>query len=130
MYSQRTDGFEVLAHPVFLPEQSDPERGRWVWAYRILIRNEGEAPARLVARHWDIVDANGHAQSVDGPGVVGQTPRIAPGDSYEYHSGCPLPTPGGTMAGHYVMERDDGERFRIEVPPFSLDVPHGRRTLN
>lgn len=130
MYSQRTEGFEVRVQPAFLPEQSDPDRGRWVWVYRVVVRNEGAVPARLVARHWSIMDANGRTEIVDGPGVVGQTPLIAPGSSYEYHSGCPLPTPGGSMTGHYVMEREDGTRFDIAIPAFSLDTPDRARTLN
>ena len=130
MYSQRTDGFEVSVQPVHLPEQSEPQHGRWVWAYRVIVRNTGEVPARLVARHWSITDANGRTETVDGPGVVGQTPLIAPGSAYEYHSGCPLPTPSGTMVGHYVMEREDGTRFEIAIPHFSLDAPEVPRTLN
>ena len=110
-------------------DQSDPDEGRWVWAYRVVIRNEGEATARLVSRHWEITDGNGRVQTVDGPGVVGQTPRLGPGDSFEYHSGCPLSTPGGVMAGHYTMHGDDGSMRNILIPTFSLDLPEPR-TLN
>ena len=130
MYSQITQGFEVRVQPAPLLEQSEPTRGRWVWAYRILIRNDGDVPARLVARHWSITDANGKVETVAGPGVVGQTPLIAPGSSYEYHSGVPLSTPSGTMEGYYVMEREDGERFNITIPAFSLDLPDRERVLN
>ena len=130
MYTKRTDGFEVDVQPVHLPEQSDPADGQWVWAYRVVVRNHGREPARLVARHWSITDANGRVQTVEGPGVVGQTPLIKPGSAYEYHSGCPLPTPSGTMVGHYVMERPDGSHFEIGIPHFSLDVPEVKRTLN
>ena len=130
MYIQRTDGFEVSVQPVHLPEQSDPEHGRWIWAYRVLIRNQGCQPARLVARHWTITDGHGRVEMVDGPGVVGQTPLIAPGSAYEYHSGCPLGTPSGSMTGHYVMEREDGTCFDIAIPHFSLDTPDPARVLN
>ena len=129
MYQQQTDGFRVLVEPFYLEDQSNPNEGRWVWAYRVVIRNEGDNALRLVARHWEITDANGRMQTVDGPGVVGQTPRLGPGDSFEYHSGCPLGTPGGTMVGHYTMQADDGSTFDIAIPPFSLDLP-APRTLN
>ena len=129
MYEQHTDGFRVMVEPFYLEDQSQPENGRWVWAYRVVIRNEGEGTARLVSRHWEITDGNGRTQTVDGPGVVGQTPRLGPGDSFEYHSGCPLPTPGGTMVGHYTMQRDDGDTYDVAIPHFSLDVPEPR-TLN
>ena len=129
MYRQRTLDFEVMVEPVFLPDQSQPDEGRWVWAYRVVVRNESAAAARLVSRHWEITDANGRMETVDGPGVIGQTPRLGPGDSFEYHSGCPLPTASGTMQGHYTMVADDGARFDIAIPPFSLDPPD-ERTLN
>ena len=129
MYEQRTDDFTVAVEPFYLADQSDPDDGRWVWAYRVVIRNEGSHPARLVSRHWEITDAQGRRQVVDGEGVVGQQPRLAPGDSFEYHSGCPLPTPGGAMAGYYTLVDDEGTPTRVAIPAFSLDLPEPR-TLN
>lgn len=129
MYQQQTAGFRVLVEPFYLADQSEPDEGRWVWAYRVVISNEGDATARLISRHWEITDANGRVQVVDGPGVVGQKPRLGPGDSFEYHSGCPLATPGGAMVGHYTMQAEDGSMLDIAIPAFSLDVP-APRTLN
>ena len=129
MYQKQTDGFRVLVEPFYLEDQSDPAESRWVWAYRVIIRNESDGTARLVSRHWTITDSNGRVQTVDGPGVVGQTPRLGPGDSFEYHSGCPLSTPGGMMVGHYTMRHDDGGMLDIAIPAFSLDLPEPR-TLN
>ena len=130
IYSAITLGFEVTVEPQYQPTHSNPEQGHWVWSYRVNIRNGSTAAARLLARRWEIVDANGRDQVVEGPGVVGQTPRIEPGDSFEYHSGCPLPTPSGTMRGQYTMQTEEGETFAIAVPAFALDVPGARRTLN
>lgn len=129
-YRASTQGFEVEVEPFYLASHSDPGDGHFVWAYRVAIRNGGSRTARLMSRHWTITDANGAIETVDGPGVVGQTPLLAPGDSFEYHSGCPLSTPGGTMAGHYSMLAEDGAAFDIAIPPFSLDLPDARRTLN
>ena len=129
-YRASTQGFEVEIEPIYLNSHSEPARDHYVWAYRVAIRNAGERTARLVSRHWTITDANGAVETVDGPGVVGQTPLLAPGDSFEYHSGCPLSTPGGTMAGHYSMLDEDGATFDIAIPPFSLDIPNAPRTLN
>lgn len=130
MYRASSNGFEVTVRPLYLDGQSDPAEQRWVWAYDVHIENVGERAARLIARHWDIVDGLGRGETVDGPGVVGDMPRIEPGETYEYRSGCPLPTPSGSMSGHYVMIDDEGERFEIEIPAFSLDLPDARRTLN
>ena len=129
MYSAKTDGFRVEVEPFFLESHSDRSENEYVWAYRVRIANEDGPPARLVSRHWEITDGNGRVQTVDGPGVVGQTPRLGPGDSFEYHSGCPLSTPGGVMAGHYTMHGDDGSMRNILIPTFSLDLPEPR-TLN
>ena len=85
---------------------------------------------RLETRHWRITNAVGHVEEVNGPGVVGEHPVLAPGDTYQYTSGCPLNTPSGTMVGHYVMKRDDGTKIRVNIPPFSLDRPDLVRTLN
>ena len=130
MYRATTKGFEVIVHPVYLDGQSEPDLPRHVWAYSVRIENGGDRAATLVSRRWEIVDGEGRKEIVDGPGVVGQTPRIEPGGSFEYHSGCPLPTTHGTMHGRYTMVDDAGEAFEIEIPPFSLDLPNVKPTLN
>ncbi len=129
-YETETRGFLVRVRPEYLPDQSDPDERRWVWAYHIEIVNASAAPAQLVARAWTITDAQGRVETVAGPGVVGQQPTLQPGDAYSYSSGCPLPTPSGSMVGLYVMVDDQGERFEIAIPAFSLDLPQARRTLN
>ena len=116
----------IDAKSVFIPEQSDEAADRFVFAYTITITNTGGVPAQLVSRHWIITDANNQVQEVRGPGVVGEQPLIAPGDSYSYASGCPLPTPSGSMEGAYVMTDATGRQFEAVIPAFSLDVPGGR----
>lgn len=131
MYRATTRGITVSVTPSYLETESDPDSGRWVWAYTIAIENEGEEPVRLRARHWRITDAGGRVEEVRGPGVVGEEPTILPGDSFTYTSGCPLGTPSGFMQGSYRMEREDGSKFDIAIPLFSLDLPAGAgRVLN
>lgn len=130
MFNATTEGFNVRVTPTYLQEQSTPEERRWMWAYTIEIENVGVETAQLKSRHWMIIDANGHIREVDGPGVVGEQPVLYPGDSFTYTSGCPLETSSGFMRGHYEMQSADGRLFRVEIPSFSLDIPHERRTLN
>jgi ApaG protein len=130
MYLAVTRNIEVSVTPRFLPDRSSPEQGHYFWAYTIAITNKGRETVQLKTRHWRITDALGRVQEVRGAGVVGEQPRLAPGESFEYTSGVPLPTPSGFMAGTYSMVTDKGERFDIEVPAFSLDSPEGRRTIN
>ena len=115
-----TSGIRVQAHPKYLPEHSDPDTGRWVFAYRIRIFNGTTSPITLRSRHWIIIDGEGQRHEVDGPGVVGLQPLIEPGESFEYGSFCPLPTMWGTMEGSYVLEDDDGQEFRAVVGRFFL----------
>ena len=107
----------------FLPEESAPDEGRYVFAYTIRIRNDGDAPARLVSRHWIITDANGREQEVRGEGVVGEQPRLEPGEAFEYTSGAVLETDLGSMRGSYRMVEDDGSDFEAPIAPFTLSVP-------
>ena len=111
----------------FLPEQSVPEDGRFVFAYTIRIRNTGSVPARLISRHWLITDGNGRVEEVRGEGVVGEQPWLRPGEDFEYTSGAVLETGSGTMQGSYQMLADDGTRFEADIAPFILSVP---RTLH
>ncbi|MDQ8027091.1 MAG: Co2+/Mg2+ efflux protein ApaG [Brevundimonas sp.] len=129
-YEAETDGILVRVRPSYLAGQSDPEGGRWVWAYQVEIVNLSASPVQLVARRWTITDALGHVEEVRGPGVVGEKPTIQPGDSYSYASGCPLGTPSGSMVGAYSMVDDLGRMFEVAIPAFSLDVPGERRVLN
>jgi ApaG protein len=118
-----THGVRVGVRTRYLSEQSDPRGSLWAFAYQITIRNEGDAPVQLLNRRWRITNAHGKVEEVRGPGVVGEQPRIAPGESYVYTSGCPLDTPYGSMEGAYGMVRDGGEEFEAEVAPFLLAVP-------
>lgn len=129
-YEAETDGIVVRVRPSYLAGQSDPEGGRWVWAYQVEIVNLSASLVQLVARRWTITDARGHVEEVRGPGVVGEQPTIQPGDSYAYASGCPLGTPSGSMVGVYSMVDDLGRMFEVAIPAFSLDVPGERRVLN
>ena len=129
-YEATTRGLKVRVRPEHLPQQSDPEAGLWAWAYHIEILNLGAETVQLIARHWIITDATGRVEEVQGLGVVGEQPTLRPGESYAYTSGCPLPTSSGTMAGQYLMISDRGEQFHIDIPAFSLDLPHGPRTVN
>jgi ApaG protein len=130
MYRATTRDIEVQVKPRFLAERSSPENGYYFWAYTIEITNHGSKPVQLKTRHWKITDANGRLQEVRGPGVVGETPVLAPGQSFEYTSGVPLPTPSGFMTGTYGMVTTAGEGFDIEIPAFSLDSAQGKPTIN
>jgi ApaG protein len=130
MYRALTRDIEVRVEPYYLAEQSDPEDSRYVWGYRVVITNHSSSRVQLVSRYWNITDQNGQVDEVNGPGVVGDQPHLAPGETYEYSSGCPLDTPSGMMFGHYHMVSDQGESFDVAIPAFSLDSPNLRRVLN
>jgi len=114
---------EVRVETSYLPDQSEPDSDRYVFAYTVSIRNAGAVPARLLRRHWIITDANGKVQQVEGEGVVGEQPHIAPGQMHRYSSGAVIETPVATMEGSYGMLGDDGKQFRAEIPRFRLAVP-------
>jgi len=130
MYRAVTRKIEVTVTPRFLSERSSPNNGYYFWAYTINIANLGEETVQLKTRHWRITDALGRLQEVRGPGVVGEEPVLKGGESFEYTSGVPLPTPSGFMVGSYGMVTAAGERFDIEIPAFSLDSSHAERTIN
>ncbi|WP_043648429.1 Co2+/Mg2+ efflux protein ApaG [Chitinilyticum litopenaei] len=111
----------------FVPEQSDLVANHYVFAYHITIRNEADVPVQLLSRHWLIADMNGRVQEVRGEGVVGEQPRLQPGQSFEYTSGVNLNVPLGTMRGSYRFVTADGEEFDAPIPEFMLTVP---RTLH
>jgi ApaG protein len=118
-----TSRISVSVETSYIADQSDPDGRRYVFAYTITIRNEGNEPARLLRRHWIITDANGKVQEVRGDGVVGEQPYLAPGEGFRYTSGAVLETPVGTMQGSYQMVDDDGESFDAPIAPFRLAVP-------
>jgi ApaG protein len=122
-----TNGFRVAVAPAYMPDTSDPLAGRFVFGYRICIRNESRRRARLVSRRWLIVDGEGERQEVQGEGVVGQQPLLEPGQSFVYSSFCPIPTARGTMEGAYTMRADGGDEFEIDIGRFYLVGPeeHG-----
>ena len=130
MYSSTTRNIVITAQPHFLEGQSLPHENKFVWAYTITIANQGTEPVKLLTRHWIITDAFGHRQEVQGPGVVGEQPRLGPSDSFSYSSGCPLPTPSGLMVGTYGMVTDAGEHFDVAIPAFSLDSHFDKHSIN
>jgi ApaG protein len=130
MYSKTTRSITVTVKPFFLDDQSSPEEAHYVWAYHVRIENGGPETVQLRHRYWHITDSLGRVQEVRGAGVVGEQPVLKPGEAFEYTSGTPLPTPSGIMMGTYQMESENGERFDVDVPPFSLDSPHQPARLN
>jgi ApaG protein len=107
----------------YVRDQSEPDDGKYVFAYTITIENLGDVAAKLLSRHWVITDANGKVQEVTGDGVVGEQPHLHPGESFRYSSGAVLETPVGAMEGSYRMEADNGINFEAPIPPFTLAVP-------
>ena len=122
-YVAETDGVVVRVSVSFLPEQSEPEMGRWFWAYHVRIENGDSRAIQLLTRHWIITDGRGARHAVEGEGVVGEQPLIEPGGSFDYVSGCPLSTPTGSMQGSYHVVREDGEGRDIVIPKFALTAP-------
>ncbi|HAS50722.1 MAG TPA: Co2+/Mg2+ efflux protein ApaG [Gammaproteobacteria bacterium] len=128
MRKQKTDyNIKVAAQAFYLEEQSNPDQDRYVFAYTVLIQNQGNIPARLLTRHWIITDANGKIEEVRGEGVVGEQPYLRPGEGFQYTSGAVLETLIGSMKGSYQMLADDGVTFDAEIPAFVLSIP---RTLH
>lgn len=127
--SDNTDarGISVDVTTLYVDSESEPENNRYVFAYTVTIRNAGDAPAQLLTRHWVIRDGNGKVQEVQGDGVVGEQPRLKPGEGFQYTSGTMLETPLGTMGGSYLMITDDGDEFKAPIADFLLTTP---RTLH
>ena len=130
MYDETTDSIRVTVKPIYLEDQSSPTENHYVWAYQVRIENQGGETVQLLNRYWRITDSMGRVQEVRGAGVVGEQPTLKPGESFEYTSGTPLPTPSGIMVGTYEMARETGEHFDVAVPAFSLDSPHQPVQLN
>ncbi len=130
MYTAVTHDIQVTVLPDYLDDRSEPDENRFFWAYTIEITNLGRSTVQLLSRHWIITDAVGKIETVKGLGVVGEQPVLNPGETFRYTSGCPLTTPSGMMSGTYRMSDTEGRGFTIEIPAFSLDSPHAKRTLN
>ncbi|MGQ0455620.1 MAG: Co2+/Mg2+ efflux protein ApaG [Hyphomicrobium sp.] len=129
-YEAVTRGIRIRVEPRYMEEQSSPEDGHFVWSYAVEINNDGGETVQLKTRTWRITDALGRTEEVRGPGVVGQTPVIPPGGSFNYTSGCPLKTPQGIMVGSYQMADEAGVMFDVAIPAFSLDSPYTQRSMN
>jgi ApaG protein len=119
-----TNDIRVHVESEFAPGRSNPPQNQWFFYYTIRIVNEGRETVQLLSRHWVITDAMGAMREVRGPGVVGKQPRLEPGQSFEYTSGCDLTTPFGSMRGTYQMINDRQEHFDIEIPVFTLTEPY------
>ncbi|HZL35797.1 MAG TPA: Co2+/Mg2+ efflux protein ApaG [Tepidisphaeraceae bacterium] len=127
MSDTTTHGIRVGAAGQYLPEHSDPGQPQYLYGYTIVVSNVGDRPAQLMSRHWIIIDAHGRREDVRGPGVIGQTPRLEPGQAFKYQSFCPLRTSWGTMEGQYQMQYDDGKSFEVPIGRFYLRVPAEQR---
>lgn len=123
IYEDRSEGIRVRVRPGFSLAQSDLDEGRFVFSYHVQLENEGPEGGQLLYRHWKIHDSNGEDTEVEGEGVIGQQPYLAPGEGHAYQSFCVLRSPSGYMQGHYTFRRADGSRFRVEVPRFQLAAP-------
>ena len=123
MYYETTQEIEVSVEPFYLEEQSDPDEGRFVFAYHVRIQNQSVRTVQLINRFWKITDGFGRIQEVRGPGVVGEQPVLNPGEEYEYTSASLLKSPLGTMEGSYIMKTSEGIEFKVKIPCFSLVVP-------
>lgn len=130
VYALTTRSILVKVEPEFLPDQSEPDEHRYVWAYHVHIENQGTETVQLKSRYWHITDELGHVQEVSGAGVIGEQPTLSPGQSYDYTSGTPLGTPSGIMRGHYMMKSETGNLFEAAIPAFSLDCPYRSRMLH
>jgi ApaG protein len=130
MYERTTHGIRVQVRPAFIADQSNPSDDRYLWSYTVIIENVGSETVQLVSRYWHITDSDGRVKEVRGEGVVGAQPVLAPGQSFEYTSGCPLSTASGLMFGKYQLKAQSGESFEADIPAFLLESPHERRQIH
>ena len=119
-----TNNVRVEVESQYAPDHSQPFQNHWFFHYTVKITNEGDDTVQLLSRHWVITDASGHTDEVKGPGVVGEQPVLAPGESFGYTTGCPLKTTSGVMRGTYSMVSESGEHFDVEIAPFALHEPY------
>jgi len=130
MFERKTKDVVVRVEPDFLPEQSSPAEGRFIWAYTVEIENQSDTDLQVVERFWQIADSHGMVQEVRGEGVVGEKPVVRPGETFRYTSGAPLSAPSGMMLGTYSMKAPNGDQFAVDIPPFALDSPLGSRVVH
>jgi ApaG protein len=123
VFTQTTEHIKVTVQPIYLDHQSVPEDDYYVWAYVVKLENLGQETVQLINRYWMVTDGAGQVQEVVGEGVVGEQPKLKPGETYQYTSGTSLVTPTGMMSGSYGMTTDNGRDFAVEIPAFSLDSP-------
>ena len=123
-YEHVTDGVRIRVRPKFMYDESEPAVGRFMWSYTVDVENESDRTWTIIRRHWEIVDAMGRLQEVDGEGVIGQTPTLGPGERFSYTSGAPLSAPSGMMRGTYDLVDDEGGELVARIPAFSLDSPY------
>lgn len=121
--TEQTNNIFIKVEAIYLDQESDPDKARYLFAYTVTIENQGGVPARLLSRYWKITGGDGHEQEVEGDGVIGQHPYLAPSEHFTYTSAAMLDTPVGMMQGHYNMLNDNGERFAVDIPAFTLAVP-------
>ena len=119
-----TNDIRVEVESQYAPGRSRPFQCQWFFTYTVRISNEGDDTVQLISRHWFITHGDGRVEEIRGPGVVGEQPTLAPGESFEYTSGCPLRTPTGTMRGTYQMMSEHGAHFDVEIAPFKLSEPY------
>lgn len=115
-----TEGIRIQVFPEYISEQSEPDNEQYLFGYKIIISNEGDSWAKLLSRKWNIINSEGDVEEVEGPGVIGYSPVLAPGETFEYSSFCPLDTHWGTMEGSYIMKRRDGSTFEAKIGRFYL----------
>jgi ApaG protein len=124
METLTTQGIKISVEPFYLPHESIPIQHRYVFAYRITILNQSPDTVQLLRRHWHIIESNGVRREVEGEGVVGVQPVLAPGESHQYTSWCPLMTDVGKMFGVFQMVRlPDETKFEVQIPAFKLSPP-------
>lgn len=128
-YEEITGDIRIAVEPDFLDNQSQPDEGHYLWAYRVTIENRGSASVQLLSRHWRITDGRGKVREVRGDGVVGEQPVIGPGGSFQYTSGAPLQTACGFMTGTYQMRDEAGNLFEAAIPMFALESPYEKQIV-
>ncbi|HAB30205.1 MAG TPA: Co2+/Mg2+ efflux protein ApaG [Gemmatimonadetes bacterium] len=122
-YKKTTEGIRVVVRPSFSLSHSEPADGKFVFTYLVQMENQSAEAAQLLFRHWHIHDSEGEDSELEGEGVLGEQPSLAPGKSHVYESFCVLQSPVGFMEGYYTFVRPNGEKFRVNVPRFDLRAP-------
>ncbi|MCH8567293.1 MAG: Co2+/Mg2+ efflux protein ApaG [Balneolales bacterium] len=119
-YTEITHDIRIVVQPVYMESESDIINSKYVFVYFISIENIGDEPVQLLSRHWEINDSAGECFSISGEGVIGRQPEINPGKAHKYNSYCVLKSMKGSMEGHYVMKKNNGESINVKIPKFSL----------